>query len=314
MGAEPENFRVSIAIPTRGRPASLARTIESILAGSRLPDEIVVSVQGGRASAALDSERRQWGGNTKIRFHPALGRGAGHNRNQAVAATTGDFLVFCDDDITVDAHWLQRMLSEWRERWSGGLVVITGPILPGHEYEGRQAIPGVRADMRRHVFLHPHPHGDTLYGGHFGAPRAAFERLGPCPFDDRLGPGARYPGADDEDFARRILEAGVPIVYEPSIAVRHHPQPSAWGPMAYRHSMGHGAMLAKELLAGHPGVLLPLGAALSVELGKAGRAAAGRNGREAAQRLLSGVGIAVGFGRWLTEAATERLRRSETPE
>jgi GT2 family glycosyltransferase len=45
-------------------------------------------------------------------------------------------------------------------------------------------------------------------------------------FDERLGPGSRFPAAEDNDLGFRLLEAGFRIIYEPRAIVYHR----AWRP------------------------------------------------------------------------------------
>jgi len=305
---DPVRPLVTVAIPTRDRPESLRRTLASILRGTLLPGEIVVCDQsesqadialGDLPGAALD---------VPIRHRRVRERGVNANRNHAIHASSGEFIAFCDDDATVHPEWLERMVAEWEDRWSRGAVLITGAILPGREYGIEEAVPGVRMGGERRIFSQRPKRGDTLYGGHFGAPRAVFEALLPHPFDERLGPGARYPGAGDEDFACRVLAAGIPVVYEPSITVRHHPGPrGSWSRMEYRHAIGNGGMLAKQLLAGDRGAGKRLAESMAIALGKTARALVRGNTDEAAARLMSAGGIGIGFVRWLAEALTGHL-------
>lgn len=305
---DPARPLVTVAIPTRDRPESLRRTLESILRGTRLPDEIVVCDQSESDADSPPHAPPNEAPDVPIRHRRIRERGVNRNRNRAIDASIGDFIAFCDDDVTVHPEWLERMVAEWDDRWSRRSVLITGAILPGRECSADETVPGVRADGERRVFSQRPKRGDTLYGGHFGAPRAVFEALLPRPFDERLGPGARYPGAGDEDFACRVLAAGIPIVYEPSIAVHHHPGPrGSWSRMAYCHAVGNGGMLAKQLLAGDLAAGKRLAESLAIALGKTARAMARGHAGEATARLMSAGGIGLGFGRWLGEALTGRL-------
>jgi GT2 family glycosyltransferase len=75
--------------------------------------------------------------------------------------------------------------------------------------------------------------------------RSAFDQVGG--FDSRLGPGTRYPAAEDNDFAFRLLEAGFSIAYEPRAIVYHR----AWRSqeeslrLSWNYGCGQGAFYAK---------------------------------------------------------------------
>jgi GT2 family glycosyltransferase len=68
-------------------------------------------------------------------------------------------------------------------------------------------------------------------------------------FDERLGPGSRFPTAEDNDFALRLLEAGYRILYVPQAVVYHR----AWRagcdylPLCWNYGRGQGAYYAKYL-------------------------------------------------------------------
>jgi hypothetical protein len=68
-------------------------------------------------------------------------------------------------------------------------------------------------------------------------------------FDEHLGPGTPFPGAQDNDFGFRLLEAGYRIVYEPS-AVAYHRAWRARGdylPLSWSYGRGQGAFYGKYL-------------------------------------------------------------------
>jgi GT2 family glycosyltransferase len=75
--------------------------------------------------------------------------------------------------------------------------------------------------------------------------RSAFDRVGG--FDSRLGPGTRYPAAEDNDLAFRLLEAGYSIVYDPRSTVYHRvwrsTEESLW--LSWNYGCGQGAFYAK---------------------------------------------------------------------
>jgi GT2 family glycosyltransferase len=66
-------------------------------------------------------------------------------------------------------------------------------------------------------------------------------------FDSRLGPGTRYPAAEDNDFAFRLLEAGYSIIYDPSSIVYHRVWRSQEQSLrlSWNYGCGQGAFYAK---------------------------------------------------------------------
>jgi GT2 family glycosyltransferase len=68
-------------------------------------------------------------------------------------------------------------------------------------------------------------------------------------FDERLGAGGPFPGAEDNDFGFRVLEAGYQIVYDPLPTLYHR----AWRrmreyvPLHWKYGYGQGAYYAKHI-------------------------------------------------------------------
>lgn len=287
---------VSVAIPTRNRSQKIENTLRSILVGSRCPDEIVVVDQSDDdLTRILVEEMRLHPMGDRIRYISSARRGANANRNDALQEVTGDFIIFSDDDISVDERWLELMLHEWVVIWRRAPVVISGRILPGHEFESGAPVPGVRLSRDRKIFRDNPYSEDVLYGGHFGASQELFVRLGSNPFDEKLGPGTQFPGAGDEDFGYLVLKAGYPIVYEPSIKVRHHPERHGWRRMSYTHAIGCGFFISKHALKGNIGILGRLVHGFIVNLVKSAKAYLRLQELEGSIRLLNSVGLMIGF-------------------
>jgi GT2 family glycosyltransferase len=137
------------------------------------------------------------------------------------------------------------------------LVTGGGPGPPGAvvsgQYESTEPEePGAFApsttpsgDSRR-VFREPGS-VDVLYTGNAAIRRSTLRSVGG--FDPRLGPGTRYPAAEDNDLAHRLLTSGVSVVFDPAARVLHR----AWrpasdlAPLRWRYGRGQGAFLAKHL-------------------------------------------------------------------
>jgi hypothetical protein len=320
--ATDEPVAVSVIIATRNGSREILRSLSSLLAGAVVPDEIVVLDQSDddRTKRKV-AEARALPGGERIRYIYSTRPGLCAHRNDAISAARGAFIASIDDDVAVPADWLQNMLREWDEGWNRQDVLITGRILRGPEIGPDDLVTAiVESEQRRVTCGRPIPCG-ILVGAQFGAPRSLFDRLQPMPFDERLGVGARYSGADDDEFAYRVQALGVPIVYEPSIWCTHHTvRVSGWRRMTYTRAIGTGAAMAKHFLASDRRMLLELAHYVVVQWAKAGKAAFKLQEPEGSSRLLASVGVLWGFLKWSLEHATGRLepdcfrQPGQTPE
>jgi len=89
--------RVSVIVPTYNRAPLLGRAIESLLAQTRRPDEIIVIDDGSTDNT--EEVARPYG--DRIRYiRLAKNGGISHARNTGMREATGDYLAFLDSDDT----------------------------------------------------------------------------------------------------------------------------------------------------------------------------------------------------------------------
>ncbi len=205
---------ISVVIPVKDGGLDLVRCLEAI-ARQQVDEEVeVVVVDSGSTDGSVERAR-----SLGARVHEILPQEFTHGgaRNLGAELAAGDVVVFTSQDAyAADENWLAALVASLRER--DDVAGVYGRQLPH-----ASAIPSER------YFL------DFLYG-----PKPRTQRLtGP----DRLSfeatlfsnvnsavPRAvleRYPLAtdvimsEDQEWSRRVLEAGLVIVYEPRAAVRH---------------------------------------------------------------------------------------------
>jgi len=291
---------VTVAIPTRGRPDGLCAVVRDVCAGERRPDEILVICQGedamdvGRGLRDAVPEAMP-----RLHFYVSGRTGANASRNDAVQLAEGEFIAFSDDDMRLPPSWLRTMIEVWERDWNRGSVLITGPIDAPEDVGDPRVAPGRRAGDTRRVWRSAPSSGDVLYGGHFGAPRAAFAALGEHPFDERFGPGARFPGAGDEEFALRLLDAGVPIVFDPALRATHLAAADTWVASLFVHSQGAGAMFVSRLRERRPHALEAAWRTAAGLVSRGLRSSLRLRLREAAGWFASLAGMGLGALRWL---------------
>ncbi len=299
---------ITVAIPTKDRGDKICQTIRSILCGTVLPDEILVSDQSNNNNTYDAVAKMQSEVDGKIiRYVSLKGRkGLSANRNDVIKETQSDFLIFLDDDMEVEKEWLSNLMEEWIVTWNKKPVIISGMILPGDEFEDKEYVPSIRTSDQRKVYLEMSRDEDIFYGAYFGASTELFKSLGEKAFDEQLGVGADYPAAEDDDFAYRVLKAGIPIVYEPKIVASHHPLQRSWRKMRYNYSIGGGAFFAKHLLAGDFMMLYFFVKTLATNFLKFIKAIIFFKEPEGSARLFACFGLSLGFFKYLFSHISRR--------
>jgi GT2 family glycosyltransferase len=188
-------------------------TVEGVLNGACLPAELIAIDQSDQPNLHLQSFSGLRGCQIRYVHSPKPGASAARNLGARLAAQ--DVLLFLDDDLTVDRSWLSAIMASLSSEHS--CAVITGQV---REISTGQAnfapscttgTTGVRYTERIGR--------DILYSGNMAIRRSDFEAVGG--FDERLGPGTRFPAAEDNDLAFRLLEAGYEIEYLPKALAWH---------------------------------------------------------------------------------------------
>ena len=188
---------VTVIICTRDRGDLLKATLDSILGGTRRPDELLVVDQsdGDETRRAVEAM-----GQPVVRYLPTETRGLSRARNVGLEHGRGDVLAFTDDDVLVHVDWLERIASEFEAY--PRLSFLFGTVLPPDEYDwATEMIPHCRVATRRPVRWFQHAAFGGM-GANMALRRGAFERLGG--FDTALGAGTGLAG-EDHEYALRCL-------------------------------------------------------------------------------------------------------------
>lgn len=284
---------ISILIASMGRPFLLS-TLESV-AGARIPEgesvEVVIADDSPDNAAARLLAGRDFGLPVRI---VAVGAGnVSHARNACLDAAAGDWLIFVDDDETVEPGWLEGHLSAASDFAADA---VFGPVFPRYP-EGTPAwfvaADPLFQDWNWDDDGRPNPHGRT---GNTLIRRAA---LGGLRFDPAFG----RSGGEDHDFFLRFAAAGGRMVVT-NRARAHEDIPPARATPSYalRRAVRGGQIYAETrlrdggkaaalLFAVDAALKLAIGAALWLLLRPFDRPRAFRCGKRAAINLgkLKGV-------------------------
>jgi glycosyltransferase involved in cell wall biosynthesis len=177
-------------------------------------------------------------------------RGLSYARNAGFSAATGDILVAIDDDVTVPAGWLERLVAPFVRP---EVMAVTGHVLPIELDTEAQCRFEVYGGLGK---------GFTRFeadGGWFRSRRGAVPtwQLGATAnaafratlfqapdiglLDEALGPGMPTGVGEDTYLFYKILKAGHTIVYEPTAWVwhRHRHDHESLKHQIYCYSKGH---------------------------------------------------------------------------
>lgn len=216
----------SIVIPTRGRPDYLQVALASIAPQAAAAEAELIVVDDAGASEDARKLARRFG--ARYEPHP---RPLGLNvaRNTGVERSSGDLIVFVDDDVQVCEGWLGALLQRAREH--PDVEVFTGPIVPRLEGDpprgcGREGPPITSLQL-----------GDSdretryAWGSNMAIRRRALERVGP--FDVSLA-----QGGDEQEWQDRLRAANAKgaatsadgerecVLYVADAALHHRRNPS----------------------------------------------------------------------------------------
>jgi glycosyltransferase involved in cell wall biosynthesis len=194
---------ISVVIPHLNQPGMLARCLDSLAAGERRPDEILVVDNGSSELPLAVCDR------PGVRLLVETEPGPGPARNRGVAAAAGDILAFIDADCLADPQWLaaaEGALADPAAEILGGDVRIAlrdpARLTALEAYESEYAY-----RMDRYIAR------EGFTGtGNLVVRRAVL---------DAVGPFAGLSVAEDRDWGQRATRAGHALRYVPGMRVYH---------------------------------------------------------------------------------------------
>lgn len=288
----------SLIIPSRNRPAILADTVASILQGDEVPTELIVIDQSDTAHPELS--RLTTDRPCAIRYRWSRAVGVSRARNDGIELAEHDILVFTDDDVLATPTWFGALV---RALLAGGPdTVVTGQVRPSEDGGGGFVLSTVVDETP--ALYQGRVAVDILFPPNMAMYRSVITRVGL--FDVRFGGGARFPTAEDNDLAFRILEAGYRIRYVPEPVVYHRAWRSArdYLPMKWKYARGQGAFYAKHLTIRDRFMFWRLVHEIRLRTGRLVRLLVADR-RRAAGQLVSILGVLAGFAEWLITRPSE---------
>ncbi|HLQ67366.1 MAG TPA: glycosyltransferase [Candidatus Limnocylindrales bacterium] len=198
---------VTLIVTVRNEEASIDALLDSLLAGSRAPDEIVVA-EGGSADATPARLRARAAADPRVRWLSAPGnRSVG--RNAAARAARSALIACTDAGVQVEPEWLERITAPFADP---GVDVVAGFYRPVGTTWFERAAGVISAPRLSEVNL-----GRFLPSTRSIAfRRSAWEKVGG--FDER------WDHNEDTPFALALKKAGFRFAFAPDAVVRWHPR------------------------------------------------------------------------------------------
>ena len=226
------DLRCSIIVCTYNRAALLCEALTSLAAQMPLLDtRSEVVVVDNNSTDHTDDVLTSAANHLPLRHVRELEQGLSHARNRGVRESTGDLLVFTDDDVLLDPGWLQAY-RDAAERYPDASY-FGGRIHP-HFIGGRpgwvrdESMPllaGVFVCYDQGSEVRPYdPREDSPVGASFAVRRRLLEEIGV--FEPRLGRSGNDVGRGEETHLfMRATAAGHRGVYVGTAFCRHQVEP-----------------------------------------------------------------------------------------
>jgi glycosyltransferase involved in cell wall biosynthesis len=229
----------SVVLPTRDRPDMLDRALDRLSAALTPDDELVVVDSASHDPRVAEVALAR--GATVVRCElPGVNRA----RNAGWRATTHSFVLYLDDDVTVDPGWADAMVAALDMHPEVGFVagrieVPDDQIATGHPVALRTGDDSavLTADTR----------GVLGHSASLAVRRTALDQIGG--WDEALGAGGTFKSSPEVDLFDRLFAAGWVGRYEPA-AMAWHDQWRGRADMVHldwRYGYGAGARMAKLL-------------------------------------------------------------------
>jgi glycosyltransferase involved in cell wall biosynthesis len=205
-------MKVSIVIPVRDEEPSIRELLDSLLAQTRPPDEIVIT-DGGSTDATPQIIEEYIRNGAPVRLIRAGAALPGRGRNLGAAQARHDWIAFTDAGIRLANNWLESLIA--RATADDSIDVVYGSWSPVTNTFFKQcAAIAYVPPPSSHNGTRPRFIASTLLR------REAWEKVKGFPEDLR--------SAEDLLFMDRVENAGYRFVFEPRAQVQWDLRPTLW--------------------------------------------------------------------------------------
>jgi GT2 family glycosyltransferase len=212
-------MRYSVIIPSRNSARTLGTTLDTLLHGQRLPDEILV-VDGCSEDQTVEVARRR-GAQVLLNMkrHTAAARELG------VATAAHDVVAFTDSDCIPAADWLHRIAARFEANPEldgvGGKVVLTAPRNEIQRYSA-SVFESIMRFPEEEVLVTRKGMPGSFAGANCAYRKEAIHKVG--------GFREEFTNhAEEIDLFWRLIDGGAKLLFDPALQVEHLEYPDTLG-------------------------------------------------------------------------------------
>jgi glycosyltransferase involved in cell wall biosynthesis len=243
---------VSAVICTRNRGDKIASAVRSVLACD-YPSFDLTIIDQSTDDLSRDAVAELGVDPVRLRYVHSTEPGLSRAYNNGVRRTTGEILVFTDDDCLVEPDWIVNIVKAFESEPDGDLLY--GQVIAAGEGESDvQLTPALHLDAPERLAK---GEGFKVWGmgANFAARRRLFDRAGY--FDEMLGGGGPLWSSQDYDLEYRAYKAGCVILLRPEVHIRHDGRREAedWPSLLLAYGSGDGAFYMKHIRCFDPRAL-----------------------------------------------------------
>ena len=147
-------------------------------------------------------------------------QGLSYARNSGIKEAKGEIIVFTDDDVIVDKHWLVNMIGAFEET---DAVCVGGKILPIWE---KSPPKWLKKELYGYLALqdlgdkHVRMAEPEIWGANFAVKSSVFQKYGY--FNTAIGrTPAKLYGGEDTEFIEKLIKGQERVYYSPDMLVHH---------------------------------------------------------------------------------------------
>ncbi|MFH0952232.1 MAG: glycosyltransferase [Patescibacteria group bacterium] len=208
---------ISVVIPTLNRPESIVELVYQLLGQDYPGYEIVAVDQSKISNQPLQRMAEQY--KSKIKHLVFKKTGTTGARNFGVAKSTGEIIIFLDDDCRVDQdNFIAQHASNYDDPAIGGVggKVIDQNVKLNREQSGKVCWVTKTGKIYANAISDKRMNINAPRGGNMSYRKSAIRQAGG--FDERFSGNAMR---EETDFSLRVVRSGNKIIYDPKTEVVH---------------------------------------------------------------------------------------------